>query len=123
MLACGGRAVSYERARYLCAGIPRSLGAAPKCMCAYETVSLQGCLAHKKPQPPQDHHMILLYGPRGGLFLMSEVPLYLARDVLCPGVVCLSSLWLLQAAYRGTSPIRKRLPTQNPPRTLGIGLR
>ena len=30
--------------------------------------------------PPYDHHrdlgIVLLYGPRGALFLMSEVPLY-----------------------------------------------
>ena len=41
---------------------------------------LQGYLAHKKQPPPHDHHralgIVLLQGPRGALFLMSEVPLY-----------------------------------------------
>ena len=45
--------------------------------------TLLGYLAHKKEPPPQDHRralgMVLLYGPRGALFLMSEVPLY-SRD-------------------------------------------
>ena len=41
----------------------------------------QGYLAHKKhPPPPKDHHRALitslLRGPREGLFLMSEAPLY-----------------------------------------------
>ena len=41
--------------------------------------TVQGYLAHKKHPPPQDHHRSLdrgrLYGPIGGVFLMSEVPL------------------------------------------------
>ena len=41
---------------------------------------LQGYLAHKKSPPPWDHHRALsiglLKGPRGGQFLMGEVPLY-----------------------------------------------
>ena len=48
---------------------------------------VQGYLAHKKRRPPQDHHRILgiglLKGPTGGLFLMSEVPLYPAGFVTC----------------------------------------
>ena len=40
---------------------------------------LKGYLAHKKPPPPQDHHrplgIVLLQGPRGLHFFMSEVPL------------------------------------------------
>ena len=40
----------------------------------------QGYLAHKKhPQPPLDRHralgIVLLQGPRGALFFMSEVPM------------------------------------------------
>ena len=38
----------------------------------------------------------------GGLFLKSEVPLYLIYIYM----------------YRGTSPIRKRPPPEDPPRTL-----
>jgi len=45
---------------------------------------LQGYLAHKKPPPPKDHHrtlgMVLLYGARRVVSLMSEVPLYHARS-------------------------------------------
>jgi len=41
---------------------------------------VQGYLAHKKRTPPWDYHRALgtglLQGPRGGRFLMSEVPLY-----------------------------------------------
>ena len=41
---------------------------------------IQGYLAHKKPPPPWDHRralgIFLLYGPRGGRFLMGEVPRY-----------------------------------------------
>ena len=41
---------------------------------------VQGYLAHKKQHPPQDPTVGLCLGPyggpRGGLFLMSEVPLY-----------------------------------------------
>ena len=40
---------------------------------------VQGYLAHKKPPPPQDFHralgIVLLQGPKGARFLMSEVPL------------------------------------------------
>jgi hypothetical protein len=40
----------------------------------------QGNLAHKKHPPPWDHQkspgMGLLYDPTGGVFLVSEVPLY-----------------------------------------------
>ena len=43
-------------------------------------MALQRYLAHKKPRPPWDLYkalgIVLLYGPRGVLFLMSEVPLY-----------------------------------------------
>ena len=39
-------------------------------------------LVRKAPLPPQDHHralgIVLLEGARGALFLMSEVPVYLA---------------------------------------------
>jgi len=47
------------------------------------TMGLQGYLAHKKQPPPKDHHMtlglVLLHGPTEGVFLMSEVPLYLSE--------------------------------------------
>ena len=47
---------------------------------------LQGYLAHKKSPPPQDHHraldILLLQGPRGALFLMSEVPLWTLQGLL-----------------------------------------
>ena len=47
---------------------------------------LQGYLAHKKLPPPKDHHRSLgiglLYGPRAGPFLMSEVPLKAQVDIL-----------------------------------------
>ena len=40
---------------------------------------VQECLAHKKHPLPWDHHwtlvIVLLWSPRRGLFLMSEVPL------------------------------------------------
>jgi hypothetical protein len=36
---------------------------------------LQGYLAHEKHPPPDDHHMVLLQGPRWALFVLSEVPL------------------------------------------------
>ena len=41
--------------------------------------TLHGYLAHEKlPPPPKDHHktlgIVLLWGPRKGVFLMSEVP-------------------------------------------------
>ena len=43
------------------------------------TCTVQGYLAHKKHPSPEDHHRSLvvglLYGPTGGLFLISEVPL------------------------------------------------
>ena len=39
----------------------------------------QGYLAHKKSPPPYDHRsaigIVLIFGPRGALLLMSEVPL------------------------------------------------
>jgi hypothetical protein len=42
-------------------------------------VGVQGYLAHKQHPPPQDHHtalgIVLLQGPTGEDFLMSEVPL------------------------------------------------
>ena len=45
--------------------------------------ALQGYLAHTKRPPPSDLHRArgigLPKGPRGGLFLMSETPLYRAR--------------------------------------------
>ena len=45
----------------------------------------QGYLAYKKTPPHQDHHrllgIVLLQGPRGMLFLMSEIPLYTAGDI------------------------------------------
>ena len=48
-------------------------------------VSLQGRLTHKKPPPPLDHHRALgvglLWGPTGGVFVMSEVPLYTPPQV------------------------------------------
>jgi hypothetical protein len=41
---------------------------------------MQGYLAHKKQPPPQDYRralgIVLLYGLRGALFVMSEVPLH-----------------------------------------------
>ena len=41
---------------------------------------LQGYFAHKEHPPPPDHHRSLgiglLYGPEGGVLLMSEVPLF-----------------------------------------------
>ena len=49
---------------------------------------VQGSLAHKKQPPPLDHHrtlgIVLLKGPRRGVFLMSEVPVY---TTLVPGEV------------------------------------
>ena len=47
---------------------------------------IKGYLAHnKQPPPTEDHHwaldMSLLYGPREGLFLMSEVPLYTSSQL------------------------------------------
>ena len=46
--------------------------------------SLQGLLTHKKDPPPYDHHRSLgiglLWGPRDGLFLIGEVPLYTAIE-------------------------------------------
>jgi len=45
----------------------------------FDEFSNQGYLAYKKPPPPSDHHrplgIVLLWGPRGVRFLMSEVPL------------------------------------------------
>ena len=69
----GGGAVSYER------GTPVDHGAiAPGAIQCY--------LAHKKTPILEDHHralgISLLYGPRGGCFIMSEVPLCAARLVL-----------------------------------------
>ena len=43
-------------------------------------MTMQGYLAHKKTPTPLDRHrslgMVLLQGPRGVRFLISEVPLY-----------------------------------------------
>ena len=47
---------------------------------------IQGYLAHKKTPTPWDHHMtlgiVLLQGPRRGVFLISEVPLYVLPGYL-----------------------------------------
>ena len=53
---------------------------------------------------------------RWARFLMGEVPLY------CEGKMSAREESLL-VGYRGTSPIRKRPPPQDPPSTLDIGLR
>ena len=46
--------------------------------------SYRGSLLMRNCHPPQDHHsaicILLLQGPGGSLFLMSEVPLYPAPD-------------------------------------------
>jgi hypothetical protein len=64
---------------------PLTLGSLKKtadalCTAAYvKSSALQGNLAHKKQPPPQDLPralgIVLLWGPRGRLFLRSEVPL------------------------------------------------
>ena len=49
-------------------------------LCMVAVLAVYGYLAHKKSPPPCDHHrilgLVLLWGPRGALFLMSEVALY-----------------------------------------------
>jgi len=61
--------------RLVCRSQPYSLGACSED--AYRGTSL----IRKRP-PPYDHHrplgVSLLYGPRGGHFLMIELPLYMA---------------------------------------------
>ena len=51
--------------------------------------SCRGTSLVRNSPPPQDRHralgIVLLYGPRGALFLMSEVPLYLPRHCLGVG--------------------------------------
>jgi hypothetical protein len=79
-----------------------------------------------------------------GRFLMGEVPLHLGSNrhpcTCCAkfmrhtsmgaygrhmpeGMTTLGMARVLNFEYRGTSPIRKRPPVRDPPRTLGIGLR
>ena len=51
----------------------------------------QGYLTHEKQPPPQDLHralgIVLLQGPRGALFLMSEVPLFVPAWAMDLGTV------------------------------------
>ena len=53
--------------------------AAPISISLASIQALQGYFAHKKQHPPLDHHRAvgigLLWGPMGGEFLTSEVPL------------------------------------------------
>ena len=53
--------------------------------------ALQGYLAHKKHPPPQDHHRSLGMLLKGRV-LMSEVPLYLARDAPSPSAYPFSAV-------------------------------
>ena len=52
----------------------------PSCNRRVSEFALQDHLAHKKQRPPQNLHkalgIVLLQGPRGTLFFMSEVPLW-----------------------------------------------
>ena len=86
---------------------------------------LKGYLAHKKQPPPESHHralgIFLLYGPRGVLFLMSEIPLY---GVLMPDGGAGSYMSKYRTVvpglgYRGTSLIRNITPVGS---TVALGL-
>jgi len=66
---------------------------------AVRAQGLQGYLAHKTPPPPQEHHMalgvVLLYSPREGQFLMSEVPLQVGWGMPATEAACASSVRVL----------------------------
>jgi hypothetical protein len=58
----------------------RGLAKVPARPCSYFPLKGGTSLIRTSPPPPQDHHrtlgIVLLKGPRRGLFLVSEVPLY-----------------------------------------------
>ena len=92
-------------------------------MSPLSSLLLQGYFAHKKQPLPQVHHRALsiglLQGPTGGVFLMSEVPLYfqsIARAdngcLSCPAHAqgYLTYKKMHPPPYRGTSLIRNIPP-------------
>ena len=105
----------------------------------FSTRTLQGYLAHKNPPPPKEPTMALCLGTYGdpmGMVVSHErgTPVPFSRSRASPLLMpdrppCTppqgehACSVHPQGIHRGTSPIRKRLPPLDPPRTLGMGLR
>ena len=81
--ACGG---VLSGCGFSCASHPCTTSASLN-LVILPRIGIQGYLAHKKPPPLWDHHralgICLLWGPRGALFVMSEVPLTAHKGAFC----------------------------------------